>query len=612
MRFGYPLGLIGLIGIPILIIIYIIKNKYTEQTIASTYLWRLSNQFLPKRKPISALSGIICLILQILTVLIISLLIAHPIISIPNAAKEYCFIIDASGSMNMVVEDTTRFEIGKDKIEEVITSSADGSKYTLVYVGSTARVIYEKLGDKEKAVELLDKVEPTGVTVSFTNTLKYVQDYFNQNNSLVTYLVTDKDYKSENIKIINVSNNESNFAILNAKEEILNSKLEISGSIISYESDTTLNVEIYINDKLEDTLNIDVTKMQEAPFTYTSSKVDYTSIEIVINNTDALTLDNSYKIYNIEKNHEYKTLIVSDRPFYLLSGIKTVGNTDVTIVASEDYNPNVSGYDLYIYDAVSPVSLPNDGTIWLFGAPVSISGSGFSVQDTIINEEGMELTYPKNSTSTFKILTNNLTKEQIYVAKYIKYGLNNNFTTLLTHEGQPVVFTGVTDFGNREVVFAFDLHDSNLPLLIDYLVLSKNLLDYSFPTVIEESSYICGQTVEVNVISGCETIKIETPSNSVSYLDVTSEYSTYKLTEVGTYKIILMIGDVEKEFEIYSSLPNEESGFVSEIETLDLQGVQGNDYSDGIYDKLIILFVILIFIYIADWVVYCYEQYQIR
>ena len=29
MSFVYPLGLLGLIGIPILIIIYIIKNKYT-------------------------------------------------------------------------------------------------------------------------------------------------------------------------------------------------------------------------------------------------------------------------------------------------------------------------------------------------------------------------------------------------------------------------------------------------------------------------------------------------------------------------------------------------------------------------------------------------------
>ena len=59
MSFIYPLGLIGLIGVPILIIIYIIKNKYTEQIVTSTYLWTLSEKFLKKRKQINLLSGII-------------------------------------------------------------------------------------------------------------------------------------------------------------------------------------------------------------------------------------------------------------------------------------------------------------------------------------------------------------------------------------------------------------------------------------------------------------------------------------------------------------------------------------------------------------------------
>ena len=49
MTFLYPLGLLGLLGIPVLIVIYIIKSKYTEQTVSSTYLWKLSERFLKKR-----------------------------------------------------------------------------------------------------------------------------------------------------------------------------------------------------------------------------------------------------------------------------------------------------------------------------------------------------------------------------------------------------------------------------------------------------------------------------------------------------------------------------------------------------------------------------------
>ena len=68
MRFLYPLGLLALIGVPLLIIIYILRSKYNEQTVPSTYLWTLSEKFFKRRNPFSGLTGIISLILQILMV----------------------------------------------------------------------------------------------------------------------------------------------------------------------------------------------------------------------------------------------------------------------------------------------------------------------------------------------------------------------------------------------------------------------------------------------------------------------------------------------------------------------------------------------------------------
>ena len=126
MNLLYPLGLLGLIGIPILIIIYILKNKYTEQVISSTYIWTLSEKFLKQRNPISKLVGIISLILQILAVLFASVAIAHPVFTVPNSANEYVFILDGSGSMNIANGLKTRLERGKDEIASVINNSLTG------------------------------------------------------------------------------------------------------------------------------------------------------------------------------------------------------------------------------------------------------------------------------------------------------------------------------------------------------------------------------------------------------------------------------------------------------------------------------------------------------
>ncbi len=612
MSFIYPLGLLGLIGVPILIIIYIIKNKHTEQIVSSTYLWELSEKFLKKKRQVKLISGIISLILQIVLVIVISLALAHPVITIPNAAKEYCFIIDGSGSMNMEVNGITKMELGIEKVEEIITSSTDGSKYTLVYTADTTRVIYEKLGNKEKAVELLKKLEPSGVTVSYNATLKYVQDYFNQNKSLVTYLVTDRDYKSKNVSIINVSNSEENYAVLDLSYEIVGNKLNVSGNVISYQNYANLGLELYINNKLDSKLTVSANKLKETSFSFTSLETDFENIKVVITNEDGLLLDNEKVIYNIEKEHAYTTLIISNKPFYIYSAIQAYGNTTIEMVTPENYDPETSGYSLYVFDSFTPDVLPDDGTIWLFGIEKNITEAGFSVQDIIEDEEGMNLTYPKNTTSIYRNLTKDLLKEQIVISKYVKYGLYRNFTTLLTHNGNPIIFTGTTDKGNREVVFAFDLHNSNFTLLMDYLKLTRNLLEYSFPIVMEKSTYTCGETAVINILPNFDSIRVESPNGNIQYLDVNSETADLKLTESGIYKLIVMIDDEEKVFNIFASLPEEESNtFLEEVE-FELQGNLENDYKDGIYDKLVVLFIILAVIFMADWVVYCYEQYQLR
>lgn len=612
MRFLYPLGLLGLLGIPILVIIYIIKNKYTEQIVPSTYLWNLSEKFLKKRKPITLISGIISLILQILAVIIVSLLISKPVITLPNAAKDYCFIIDGTGSMNFEIEESTRMEIGKDKIEELIDSSKNGSSYTLIYVGATSRVIYEKVTNKDKAIEMLNNLEPTGVTVGLSGIINHVQKYFNENKSLETYFITDKDYNSNNINIINVSNNEQNYAIYDTNATVEGTNMKVSSKIVSYASDQVLSVEVYVNNTLLTTKDAVCTKGVEREFTTYVNVTDYETLEVRITNDDDLELDNRDILYNIEKTHAYSTLIVSDRPFYLTSAIETVGNTDILVISRDEYNSNMTGYSLYVFDSFTPTTLPTDGTVWLFGVSSSIDKAGFSVQDEIVDETGIQTTYPKNSTSIYKTLTNGLLKSQIYVTKYYKYGLYKNFTVLLTHEGNPLIFTGLTDSGNREVVFAFDLHDSNVPLLLDYLTLSKNLLDYSFPIILADSSYVCGEKVTLNVLSSCNSIRVENPLGDVTYLDISNEVTSFDTSIVGIHKIKVMLNDTETVFNIFVGLPTTEQYSSDIVETLDLQGVKENNYRDGIYDELIILFIILAVIYMADWMVYCYEQYQLR
>ncbi|MBQ7391732.1 MAG: BatA domain-containing protein [Clostridia bacterium] len=75
-----PIGFLGLIGIVLLIVIYIIKPNYEKKMVSSTYVWHLSLKYRKKRLPISRLNNILTFLCQFLILTICALLLAQPVI----------------------------------------------------------------------------------------------------------------------------------------------------------------------------------------------------------------------------------------------------------------------------------------------------------------------------------------------------------------------------------------------------------------------------------------------------------------------------------------------------------------------------------------------------
>ena len=175
-----------------------------------------------------------------------------------------------------------------------------------------------------------------------------------------------------------------------------------------------------------------------------------------------------------------------------------------------------------------------------------------------------------------------------------------------------MVFAGVTEFGNREAVIAFDLHDSNLPLLADYSVLIGNLLEFSFPDMIESSAYTCGESAVVNVIPNTESIRVDTPSGDVQYLKTDGASDSFRLTEAGMYRVSITVAGSVRQFSIWSAMNQGECDPVLTHDSISLQGEATDGGFDGKFDPIWIIFIALAVVFLADWMVYCYEKYQLR
>lgn len=626
MTFEYPLGLLGLLAIPVLILIYIIKSKYTEQTITSTYLWTLSERFLKRKNPINKITGIISLILQILAVIFISWALAHPVFTLPGKAMDYCFILDGSGSMQTVQSGESRFNIGKERIRDMISSSADGSTYTLITTGNTTEMVMKEVDDKKTALRRLDSVEPSYADSNLATASAMAKSYFDENSACKFYLITDRTVQTAvNVEVINVSGNATNYALDGVEYTYAaDGKLVVSGKAFSYENDANLTVQVYVDGARTPAASTDVTVAQgtAADFSVSWAQEQFSSLRVAIRQGDSLSLDNSVTLYNpyaddsADSDNSVSALIVSNQPFFMEATLGAMGIKYKTVAADDDaYAAEKEGYKLYIFQNYTPDEMPKNGAVWFINPDTGVDEtSGFSRRGAeklgnptrlVINDKKGELIDP--------LVKGVDMKESTYVNEYIKLGTYREFTHVMKCGGDPVILAGTNSYGNREVVFGIDLIEtSDFALSFNGRILLYNLIQYTFPSLIDETMLYCGEALTINMLPNCTSIRVESPSGKAEYVNTSDAVIRYELTEVGEYTVTAVIGNSRQSAKIYSQLPvaertvnATESGFVIEGEPSDAR-------RDGIYEDLLYAFIILAVIVVADWAVYCYEQYQLR
>ncbi|MDE6302072.1 MAG: hypothetical protein K2M36_00585, partial [Clostridia bacterium] len=373
------------------------------------------------------------------------------------------------------------------------------------------------------------------------------------------------------------------------------------------------------------TASVQLQADEPTEFEIKSNLGSFSNLEMRIAADDSLVQDNTFVLYDEAKSQDRRVLIVSDLQdsAYLKNAVSGAGKAVVEMMSTAKYEEGAaSGYGLYIFNGYTPSELPKNSAIWLVDA---VDGKGSGSRITFRDYES-----PKDMTGSGsyyiadyadekalntagKNLLKDLLKRDVAIRKFAKYGVPRNFTAVMSVHDYPVIATGLNDNNDREVVFAFRIGDSNFGLSPDFLILVRNLINYSFPSVIDETSYSSGEIMSVNVVPGCENILVTTPSGKSITLD-TADNATceVKLDETGVYSIsVKKTGANDLEVCAFAGVPASESN-PSGGGTFVLSGEREYNYSDGFYDNLLALFIVIALLLLADWGLYCYEQYQLR
>ncbi len=436
MGFGLMtvLGLLGLIGIPILIIIYIIKPKYQERKISSTYIWKLSLKYRKRKIPLQWLKSLL-LIVQCIIVAVLAMLLAKPYISQAMNGYNYrkIVIIDASASMMTEKDGVTRFERAIEKACEIAETATDENTMSVIMCADVPVVVVKEESEVGNIQRILKSQKVKGTDANYATAVTEALKLANDQEAGFT-LITDHDFENNGFfEVINVSQGEWNVAVDDAWEDIESDEdskdyLEkvFYANYFSYNTQATITPCAKIiytkgDDPTHREAQIKLPKVQLQPYdpnldgniienAYAATiKFDYQSLRSAIGGrfsnyisaefycedengeiiSDAFADDDKYIVMADASTEDFQVLLAGNdymnSLWYLDTMMQSVENcyTERIIPAEltpDDMNKKSSGYDLYIYDEYIPSVLPVDGAIWFVNPPQgNYDKLGFSV-----------------------------------------------------------------------------------------------------------------------------------------------------------------------------------------------------------------------------------------
>lgn len=563
MKFAQLWPLAFLILIPVIIIMYMMKQKAKDQPVASLYLWTEMVRNTKANTPWEKLKRDWLLILQIITLIVLIVALMSPFIMSNLASSgKACVVIDTSASMNfMYDEEMTRLDKAKEEAISYVRGLKNGGEISLVTSDRSAILLSSKSENKNEIIDQIKKIEPSNYDGDTKEGIKMASALATDNKDLEVMIFTDSsvDVQGLNATVLDVYSELTNVGIDYVSHGTdSKGKLTILVKVTNYtDSNVTRDVSLYCDDNLitYKEVEIEAGKSEIVYFENPDLTSDVYSAQLSVK--DACFEDNTY--YDVlEEDSESRILLMTRANVYLEKALNLIPNITVTKSADIDHMDDLEkqNYDLYIFDSMLPSEFPENGNIIVFGMPVN------SVAD-------LEGTYTEGKyvSGVDSKVTNYLDGLSFGVSQTYTYDISSDRKAeafLVTSLGDTEEVVGFTteQNGRNIAVIGFDLHESELPLYMEYPILMYNLVTNSVEGgSLNNHVYNGGDLVSVSADSEGELPQINKPGGEVIE---TSDYITNfnSTNEYGVYTLVQTVKEGVQEDHFVVNFPAAESKIV--------------------------------------------------
>jgi Ca-activated chloride channel family protein len=494
MPFASPLALLGLLFIPAVIAMYLLRLRRTETVVPSTLLWRRLAADVEANAPWQKLRRSILFLLQLLLVLILAFLAARPFVERPaGLAQDLVVIVDTSASMAATDVLPDRLTAAKEAAISALRDLPSGGKVSVIEAGRTARIVATGTTDLGRIRQAIASIHPTVGRGDLTDALALAQQLAIQSGDAEILVATDAALAvppatrvDAPIRVLRVGDPKGSrnqaivaLAVRSTGSGVTNSVF-VSVANLDLEA-ATRRLEFWADDRLAESRTITIDAQQRADVVVDNigdkdNPVSIVEVRLVagddpggVGRPDLLAADDRAWAV-VPPVRERNILVVGEGDPYLETALGHLPNARLFGLKPAQYPAGAvrtdgTAWDLVIFEGFAPTVLP--ATPILAIAPPKTSALG-EVIDTLKNPGIATLGTDEPILRYVDLTTTHIAEaKQMTLPAWAR-------SVIPGPKDAPLLYSGVRA-GLPTAVLAFEPRQSDLPLQVAFPILLANL-----------------------------------------------------------------------------------------------------------------------------------------
>lgn len=482
-----PLALVGLLAVPLIVAMYLLRLRRTPHPVGSTYLWQQLVRDVEANAPWQRLRRSLLLALQLLLAILLAILVAQPVTERPaGLARDLVLVIDATASMAARDVLPDRLTAAKRAAIEALRDLPADGRVSVVASAESARVVVNEATDRGRATRAIESIEGSNAAADLTDALTLAGELAERARGAEIMVVTDDAGAvaptvrlGAPVRVLTVGTGRDNQAIaaLAVRADPSGLKRTVFVSVANYAAEPVMRrLQILADGAPFTARDLALDRLRRADVVIDELPPGTRTVEARLSIPDAGTVasgpadqlstdDSAWAV--VPSDRVRRVLLVGPGNVYLQNVVTLLPNVELYGATADEYE-GLTGrelFDLVIFDGVLPAELPPKPILAI--APPATSPLG-TVDGTVMNPA-------IGQAAPDEPLLRNVDLSRLHVARAQQIQPPSWARTVLAGPPSvPLIYSGLRD-GLPTVVIAFDLRQSDLPLQVAWPILFSNL-----------------------------------------------------------------------------------------------------------------------------------------